>query len=185
VRVRHDWSAVQAYYDAGHDRDACRRHFGFQLDAWYKAIRRGQLRAVLQRQRRIDWAAVQQYYDEGHTVRECRAQFGFALWSWTKAVRRGEVRPRSLAMPLDVILRQSRDRSTIKRRLLQAGLLSNRCDACGLSEWRGKPLSIQIDHINGIRTDHRLENLRMLCPNCHSQTETFAGKNKPLLSRVV
>ena len=43
---------------------------------------------------------------------------------------------------------------------------------CGISEWQGKPLSIQIDHINGLNDDYRLENLRMLCANCHSLTPT-------------
>jgi hypothetical protein len=69
------------------------------------------------------------------------------------------------------------DRSTIKRRLLNFGILRNTCDECGICEWRGRPLSVQIDHINGDRNDHRIENLRMLCPNCHSQTEIFGGRN--------
>jgi Zn finger protein HypA/HybF involved in hydrogenase expression len=171
VRIRHDWFAVQAYYDSGHDRDACRRKFGFALRSWYTAIERGDLRVTDAPPKRVDWAAVQRYSDEGHTVRECRARFGFSGGAWTKAVRRCDLRPRPLATPLETILRRSRSRSTIKRRLLLAGLLQNRCEACGLSDWRGKPLAIQIDHINGIRDDFRLENLRMLCPNCHSQTE--------------
>lgn len=51
------------------------------------------------------------------------------------------------------------------------------CAECGIGEeWNGKHLSLQLDHINGIFNDHRIENLRLLCPNCHSQTETFAGK---------
>ena len=53
------------------------------------------------------------------------------------------------------------------------------CAECGLGEeWRGKPITLQLDHVNGIHTDNRLENLRLLCPNCHTQTETFCGKNK-------
>ena len=52
------------------------------------------------------------------------------------------------------------------------------CGICGLGpEWNGMVLVLQIDHINGDSTDSRLENLRFLCPNCHSQTETFAGRN--------
>jgi 5-methylcytosine-specific restriction endonuclease McrA len=132
----------------------------------------------LERQRTIDWAAVQRYYDEGHKYRSCKEHFGFAAASWSKAIKRGDLTSRPRQTPLAVILQNSRSRCTIKRRLLSAGKLVNRCDICGLSEWRGRPISIQIDHINGIRDDHRIENLRMLCPNCHSQTETYAGKKR-------
>ena len=182
MRVRYDWAEVQQYYDEGHGRDECVARFGFSLIAWYKAIRRGRLRATLERQKTVDWAAVQRFHNEGHTFRECRARFIFASASWTKAVRRGVLVPRPRKPPLETILQKSRTRSTIKRRLLQAGKLCNRCDFCGLSEWRGQPLSIQIDHINGIRDDHRLENLRMLCPNCHSQTETYGARNRKRLT---
>ncbi len=187
---RYDWSVVQRYVDEGHGRDECMARFGFTTIAWYKAIRRGVLHAELQRQRMIDWRAVQRYYDEGHNYRACKERFVFAAASWSKAVKRGELVPRPRRPPLELILRNSRSRCTIKRRLLMAGKLANRCDICGLSEWLGKPISVQIDHINGVRDDHRIENLRMLCPNCHSQTETFAGKKRRLqgkqpLSRVV
>lgn len=66
----------------------------------------------------------------------------------------------------------------LKLRLQKELGLEYRCDNCKISEWLDKPISLQLDHINGINNDHRLENLRLLCPNCHSQTETFAGKNK-------
>ena len=67
----------------------------------------------------------------------------------------------------------------LKIRLFNAGLLEQKCSICGNNgEWNGKPLSLTLDHINGIHSDNRLENLRILCPNCHSQTETFSGKNK-------
>lgn len=176
-RKRYDWSAVQRYHDAGHSRDECMARFGFSSVGWYKAIHRGVLRAPLERQRTIDWAAVQRYYDEGNKYRTCKELFGFAAASWSKAIKRGDLTSRPRQAPLAVILQISRSRCTIKRRLLGAGKLVNRCDLCGLSQWRGQPISIQIDHINGIRDDHRIENLRMLCPNCHSQTETYAGKN--------
>lgn len=51
-----------------------------------------------------------------------------------------------------------------------------RCDCCGISEWQGKILILQLDHKNGDNHDNRLENLHWLCPNCHSQTDTFCGK---------
>lgn len=65
----------------------------------------------------------------------------------------------------------------LKQKLLSKNILENKCDICGNGgEWCGKKLSLQLDHINGINNDNRLENLRLLCPNCHSQTETFSGK---------
>jgi Zn finger protein HypA/HybF involved in hydrogenase expression len=59
------------------------------------------------------------------------------------------------------------------------GLLENKCSECGqLSEWNGKPLVLHLDHINGDSSDNKLENLRILCPHCHSQTPTFAGRRQ-------
>lgn len=69
--------------------------------------------------------------------------------------------------------------SSLKKRLIKAGLLQNQCSICDqLPEWNGKPLTLVIDHLNGCNTDNRLANLRILCPHCHSQTSTFAGRNK-------
>jgi hypothetical protein len=68
--------------------------------------------------------------------------------------------------------------SALKRRLLDAGLLVERCIVCGIKAWLGRDLSLHLDHINGIADDHRLSNLRLLCPNCHSQTPTYCGLNK-------
>lgn len=65
----------------------------------------------------------------------------------------------------------------LKNRLFQEGLKQNRCEECGVSEWNGKFIACELDHVNGNRTDHRLENLKVLCPNCHSQTSTFRAKN--------
>lgn len=68
--------------------------------------------------------------------------------------------------------------SNLKNKLLKKGLLSYKCYICGLEEWNGKEIVLQLDHINGKSNDNRMENLRLLCPNCHSQTETYAGKKK-------
>lgn len=68
----------------------------------------------------------------------------------------------------------------LKARLLRDNLLQYRCAVCGLTEWQGQPISLVLDHVNGINNDHRLANLRLLCPNCNSQQATFAGRNKRL-----
>jgi 5-methylcytosine-specific restriction endonuclease McrA len=176
-RKVYDWGAIQRHYDAGKDRDACMARFGFTISTWYRAISAGRLRARVDR-RLIDWASVQGYYDGGRTYQQCRKQFGFAAGSWSKAVQRGVLVPRPSRLPLERILAESKSRRSIKRRLMQAGLLVNHCDECGLVEWRAKPLSMQVHHRNGIRDDHSVANLAMLCPNCHSQTATFAARNK-------
>lgn len=69
-------------------------------------------------------------------------------------------------------------RQKLKARIIKQKLLKYECVDCdNIGEWNGKPLSLHLDHINGINNDNRLENLRFLCPNCHSQTETYSGKN--------
>lgn len=69
-------------------------------------------------------------------------------------------------------------RTNLKKRLIRENVLNNHCSECGLaSEWNGKKLVLVLDHINGIHNDNRINNLRLLCPNCNSQTDTFAGKN--------
>lgn len=82
--------------------------------------------------------------------------------------------------PIEKILTKNSKsaRSTVKRRLIQDGVLEYKCSKCGISEWNGEKLSLQLDHINGINDDNRKENLRLLCPNCHSQTKTFCGKGR-------
>jgi 5-methylcytosine-specific restriction endonuclease McrA len=68
--------------------------------------------------------------------------------------------------------------SMLKKRLVTEGILVYNCTSCGMGdEWNGDPIVLQLDHINGIHDDHRLENLRLLCPNCHSQTDTWCGRN--------
>ncbi|HJT76738.1 MAG TPA: HNH endonuclease [Gemmataceae bacterium] len=81
----------------------------------------------------------------------------------------------------EILVKDSTYRTTsdLKARLLKVGLLVNRCAICGSPpEWQGNPLVLVLDHINGNRSDNRLENLRLLCPNCNSQQPTFAGKNR-------
>jgi 5-methylcytosine-specific restriction endonuclease McrA len=61
--------------------------------------------------------------------------------------------------------------------LLKHGLKESRCERCGITEWQGNPLNMQLHHINGDGSDNRLENIIFLCANCHSQTDTYGGRN--------
>lgn len=71
---------------------------------------------------------------------------------------------------------QHRSNHYIKKIIKERRLLEQRCAACSLTEWQGKPITLELDHIDGNHTNSLLNNLRLLCPNCHSQTETFRGK---------
>lgn len=66
----------------------------------------------------------------------------------------------------------------LKQKLYDAGLKSKVCEECGITEWNGKPAPLQLDHENGDSSDNRLDNLRILCANCHALTPTHSGKNR-------
>lgn len=67
--------------------------------------------------------------------------------------------------------------ASLKRRFLQKNCAPYRCSICGISDWQGNPICLHLDHVNGNHTDNRLENLRLICPNCDSQQPTYKGKN--------
>lgn len=71
-------------------------------------------------------------------------------------------------------------RNILRDRIIKNNLIPYKCVICGITEWLGKNLSLELDHINGINNDNRLENLRFLCPNCHSQTVTYGSKNQKI-----
>ena len=83
-------------------------------------------------------------------------------------------------IPLNNILVENstyQNTNNLKNRLVTEGILEYKCECCNnIGEWMSKPISLHLDHINGINNDNRLENLRLLCPNCHSQTDTYSGK---------
>lgn len=81
-------------------------------------------------------------------------------------------------IPKDVFIKDSiHNRRTVKKLIKKYNLLPYRCN-CGITNiWNDKPITLQLEHKNGISNDHRLENLEYLCPNCHSQTQSYSGSN--------
>jgi hypothetical protein len=114
-------------------------------------------------------------------LREACERFGVDYPRFDASVGpKGRFDSRTPITPLSEILVEDSCYSkfgVLKRRLIDSGMLLNECALCHLGpEWQGKPLTLQLDHINGVRTDNRIGNLRLLCPNCHSQTVTFARR---------
>lgn len=89
-------------------------------------------------------------------------------------------KPQKMYNLLDILIKDSPYKSIykLKNRLLQEGYKKAICECCNLKEWLDKPISLELHHINGVNTDHRLENLQLLCPNCHAQTSNHRGKAK-------
>lgn len=93
---------------------------------------------------------------------------------------RGRSTGQSKKIPDELVFRKdsSYKRNSLKQRIISQNIIKYECQNCNNPGiWDSRKLSLQLDHINGISNDNRIDNLRFLCPNCHSQTETFAGKN--------
>ena len=68
--------------------------------------------------------------------------------------------------------------NNLRKRLLKEGIKEYRCECCKRTEWLGKPIKLELHHINGVKDDLRLSNLQILCPNCHAFTDNYRGKNR-------
>lgn len=96
------------------------------------------------------------------------------------AARRRANRARRIPLEEVLVEGSAYSRGKVKARLLAAGLKQPACEMCGQDEfWNGNRMSLVLDHINGVANDHRLENLRMVCPNCAATLDTHCGRNTP------
>lgn len=87
----------------------------------------------------------------------------------------------------EILVKDSTYRNTysLKSRLIKEGVFARKCSNCMNEHWLNLPIPLELDHVNGDRTDNRIENLRLLCPNCHALTDTYRGKNKALRLELV
>lgn len=104
----------------------------------------------------------------------------FTGQGWNQGER---YRPLQKARDLEEILVKDSYYQTIKlkKRLIQEGYKQYKCEKCGRTEWEGHEIPLELHHINGDKFDNRLENLQLLCPNCHVLTDNYRGKNKKIV----
>lgn len=84
-------------------------------------------------------------------------------------------------MPIEKILVENSSyvsSNSLRKRLLKEKIKEPKCECCGATEWLGKPIALELHHVNGIKDDLRIENLQILCPNCHAFTDNYRGKNQ-------
>lgn len=116
------------------------------------------------------------------TIRKYVARWGIDTDHFDPSVARRRANSRRRVPLREVLTTHSTyDRGKLKRRLYETGLKERACELCGQGEmWFGKPMSLILDHVNGQANDNRLENLRIVCPNCAATLETHCGRNAPL-----
>ena len=129
--------------------------------------------------------------NESQTAAEAAAKLGIAFSTFKRKALKldcyitnqsGKGKPKNNpSIPLDEILEGKHPHYNtfkLKKRLFKAGIKKNECEICEISSWRGEEINCELDHIDGDPHNHLLVNLRIICPNCHSQTPTFRSKKR-------
>jgi len=116
------------------------------------------------------------------TVRRKIKEFNLDITHFTGAAwNQGErYRPIKEAQPIDEILVENStfiNSNHLKERLFKEGIKELKCECCNNTEWMGQPIALELHHVSGIKDDLRIENLQILCPNCHAFTDNYRGKN--------
>ena len=130
----------------------------------------------------VTWTQVMMYFKENHGYKNLKNHITAKKRCIKENIDFSHFvgkKPQGSARTLDEILVKDSyyDSRTLKKRLIKNGTFEYKCRACKITDWNGKPITLQLEHINGDHYDNRIENLELLCPNCHSQTDTFTGKN--------
>ena len=97
--------------------------------------------------------------------------------AWNQGKRFTTVKPAKLLSEILVEHSTYTNFNKLRKRLLKEGIKEYKCECCNSTEWLGKPIKLELHHINGVKDDLRIENLQILCPNCHAYTDNYRGKN--------
>lgn len=141
---------------------------------------------TIRKSKSFDWPTIQLDMDAGMSSRDICKKYKTAKAHLTKAIKEGVLVRDKLVSEMSLLeyleLWKERDatshfRRWVKKNLVKEGYCTLSCAECGLTEWRGKPAPLELDHIDGDPTNNVLNNLRILCLHCHTQTETFGWRN--------